>query len=168
LKKLIAIWGTLGVVALCTQAVIKLTPIAVDTINSGQMNTFHWVLMVVWVVVNTYAEGYRGFHLRFSPRTVARAFYLAEHPTPVRVALAPLFCMGLFAATRKVLIISWTIFIMVILLVMLVKTLAEPWRGIVDAGVVTGLGAGVVSLLWIFVQSLSGRPPEFDPAVPED
>ena len=117
MRQLIAIWGILGVVALCGQALVKLTPIAIETINSGEMNTFHWVLMVVWAIFNTYAEGYRGFHLRFSPRTVSRAFYLADNPTPVRVILAPLFCMGLFAATRKVLIISWSIFIMVILLV---------------------------------------------------
>ena len=99
MRQLIAIWGILGVVALCGQALVGYAH-AIETINSGEMNTFHWVLMVVWAIFNTYAEGYRGPTYLF-PRTVSRAFYLADNPTPVRVIRAPLFCMGLFAATRE-------------------------------------------------------------------
>ena len=123
--------------------------------------------MIAWSLFNAYAEGYRGFHLRFSPRTVARAFYLVENPTPLRVILAPAFCMGLFGATRKVLITSWIVVIMVVLLVMLIRVLDQPWRGIIDAGVVVGLFGGLLSLLWIFLARLGGRPLDFDPAIPD-
>ena len=167
MRKLIAAWGVIGVILLVGRALLRLAPIAIDTIETFPMNTFHWCLMIGWVLFNAYAEGYRGFHLRFSPRTVARAFYLAENPTPIRVILAPLFCMGLFGATRKVLIISWSIVFMVIGLVILVRSLSEPWRGIVDAGVVVGLGLGLLSIAVFFVRGLAGQKIDHDPCIPE-
>jgi hypothetical protein len=75
--------------------------------------------------------------------------------------------MGLFGATRKVLIISWSIIFMVIGLVILVRSLPEPWRGIVDAGVVIGLGLGLLSIAIFFVQGLAGKKIEHDPCIPE-
>ncbi len=163
--KLIATWGIFGITFLIGRALWTLTPIAVDTVQNYDLLWWHWVLMVSWVLFNAYAEGYRGFHLRFSPRTVARAFYLADHPTPLRVVLAPLFCMGLFGATKKVLIISWGILVAVVLLVIWVRSMADPWRGIVDAGVVVGLGLGLLSIQGYFVQGLFGRKVDHDPCV---
>ena len=72
----------------------RLTPIAIEPIQANQLGTFHWFVMIAWILINAYAEGYRGFHKRYSPRTVARAFYLVDNPTPLRVIFAPLFCMG--------------------------------------------------------------------------
>jgi hypothetical protein len=44
----------------------------------------------------------------------------------------------------------------------------QPWRGIVDAGVVLGLMVGLSSLLWIFITRLfGGRVVDFDPGIPE-
>ena len=70
-------------------------------------------------------------------------------------------------ATRKVLMTSWIVVIMVVLLVMLIRVLDQPWRGIIDAGVVVGLFGGLLSLLWIFLARLGGRPLDFDPAIPD-
>jgi len=33
----------------------------------------------------------------------------------------------------------------------------QPWRGIVDAGVVLGLSLGIVSVLYWFFKALTGR-----------
>lgn len=167
LHSLVAIWGIFGIVALVGQSLWKLTPIAVEPIADGMMTNFHWAMMIFWVVFNAYAEGYRGFHKRYSPRTVSRAFYLMNNPTPIRVLLAPVFCMGFFGATRKILITSWAILIMVVALVIGMKFLDQPWRGIIDAGVVVGLGWGLASILLIFAQCFrSGRMPT-DPCVPD-
>ena len=166
MRKLVGIWGLLGVIALVSQALWRLTPIAIETIENYPLTTWHWVLMVVWVLFNAYAEGYRGFHRRFSPRTVSRAFYLIDHPTPLRVLLAPLFCMGLFDATRKVLIAAWSVLILVIGLIIWVRSLSEPWRGIVDAGVVVGLSLGLLSILYFTVRRFAGQPTGHDPCVP--
>ncbi|QBG49265.1 hypothetical protein EGM51_07160 [Verrucomicrobia bacterium S94] len=96
-----------------------------------------------------YAEGYKGFHLKFSPRVAARALYLKNNPTPIRILFAPLFCMGFFYATKKRKIVAYSVTTMVIVLILSVRFLPQPWRGIVDAGVLFGLGWGLLSV-WIF------------------
>jgi hypothetical protein len=157
---IIATWGIVGVVALLARALLALTPLALEPILSGSLGKWHWALLLVWVVTNAYAEGLVGFHQKFSPRTVDRALYLGKNPTFGRVLLGPAFCMGLFHATRRTKIVSWTLLVVVVSLVALMRRLAQPWRGIIDAGVVVGLAIGVVSLCWLFVQAvLTGRDP---------
>lgn len=167
LSRLIALWGMGGVVFIIGSAVWRLTPLAIEPMVDGSMTVWHWALMLVWVAFNAYAEGYRGFQKRFSPRTAARALYLGDHPTPLRVALAPLFCMGFFGATRRVLIAAWVVLIMVVGLVTIVRALDQPWRGIVDAGVVVGLGWGLVTLIGFFITGMTGGILPTDPEVPE-
>src|SRR5690606_962340 len=82
--RLIAFWGVAGVLALLAQALVRLTPLALDAIEAG-LSPVQWAVMGLWIVLNAHAEGYRGFHRRFSPRVVARARHLAAHPEPLRV-----------------------------------------------------------------------------------
>jgi len=162
---LLSLWGIGGVAALLGSAVWRLTPIAVEPIAGGELDPTLWLLLAAWVAFMAYSEGYRGFHTRFSPRTAARALWLGRNPKPVRAILAPLFCMGFFGATRRVMITAWSITTMVVCLVLLVHRLDQPWRGIVDAGVVVGLAWGLLSLLWFFARgAITGVLPT-DPAV---
>lgn len=160
------VWGVVGVLALLGSAVYRLTPYAVEAVTSP-LTPVQWGVLVVYVAFMAHAEGYKGFQRQFSPRVVARARWLRDHPTPLRVALAPAFCMGLFHATRKRLIVSWVISLMVVGLVILVKLLDQPWRGIVDAGVVVGLTWGIVALLAWLVAGARGRALPVPPDVPE-
>lgn len=160
------VWGLLGVIVLVAQPLARLTPMAVDAIRGG-LTTLQWVLLVGWVVLNAHAEGYRGFHRRFSPRVVARAQYLSRNPRPVRVLLAPLFCMSLFHASRRGLIVARILVVAIVLLVLMVRQLPQPWRGIVDAGVVVGLGLGLLSILYYVGRMLAGREPAVPPDLPE-
>lgn len=164
---LISLWGIGGVFLLIGSALWRLTPLAIEPIADGSLSAGQWALMIGWSAFNAYAEGYRGFQLRFSPRTAARALYLGHNPTPLRVALAPLFCMGFFGATRRVLIAAWAVLLMVAGLVALVRALDQPWRGIVDAGVVVGLGWGLASLLAFYVAGLTSNSLPADPQVPD-
>ncbi len=164
-RKLLLIWGITGVLVMLVGALYRLSPIAWVPISDGSLTTFHWVVIVLWSMFNAHAEGYKGFQQRFSPRTVARAVYLGEHPTPLRVILAPLFCMGFFDATKRVLIAAWGVLFAVLVLVAIIRSLDQPWRGIIDVGVVIGLGWGTVSLFIFFIGALFGRPPNFDPGV---
>jgi hypothetical protein len=66
----------------------------------------------------------------------------------VLIVLAPLFCMGFFHATRQRMLTSWLVTSAIVALVIVVSHAPQPWRGIVDTGVVTGLGLGLASLLW--------------------
>lgn len=143
-----------------TRALVSLTPIALEPICTGQLEAWHWAVLVGWVVTNAYAEGLVGFHRKFSPRTVDRALYLGRNPSLGRVVLAPLFCMGLFHASRKTMIVSWTLLLGIVALVIFMRQLEQPWRGIIDAGVVVGLALGLVSLCGLFLRAvLTKREP---------
>jgi hypothetical protein len=160
--RLTAVWGVLGVVGLLSQALLRLTPLAIDALRGG-LTPVQWVVLIVWVLLNAHAEGYRGFHRRFSPRVIARAQHLAEHHTPLRVVFAPLFCMSLFGASRRGKIVARSVTSGIIVLVLIVRALDQPWRGIIDAGVVVGLGLGMLSLLYFAVRAVLGHPPAIDP-----
>lgn len=72
-------------------------------------------------------------------------------------------------ATKKRLIVSWSLTVGLSLLVGLVKRLPYPWRNIVDAGVVVGLTWGSLAILWNYLSSLiTGQVPStVDAALPE-
>jgi hypothetical protein len=113
-----------------------------------------------------YAEGYKGFQKAFSPRTAARARYLRLNPRVVPVILAPFFCMGYFHATKRRKITSISLTLGIIVLIVLVSFVTQPWRGIIDAGVVVGLAWGVVSLLIFSFQALGQEHYRYSPEVP--
>ena len=163
----VATWGVLATTALLISAIARLTPMALEPLYSHEMSGLQWALYVSWGLFNGYVEGYRGFQKGYVPRVVARAFWLGEHPRPLFVLLAPFFCSGLFHATRKRLIISWCLLVGIIGIVQLVRLLDQPWRGIVDVGVVVGLAYGTVALVVHFAGVLLGRPVTVTPQVPE-
>jgi hypothetical protein len=164
----IAVWGVLGFGVILFRAIWSLTPMALAPIRAGSMTALHWALYLGWLLFMVYSEGYKGFQRKLAPRLVARAMYAATHPRPVLVVLAPLFCMGLFHATRRRLISSWCVLIGITVLVVLVRQLDQPWRGIVDGGVVAGLLWGLTAILWFLVRALQGHPMPVPSEVPGD
>jgi len=157
---LAAAWGILGVAALLSNALERLAPMAGEALSGGQFGAAHWVALAACVGFMGFFEGYRAFQRGFCPRVVSRALHLAAHPRPLHVLLAPLYCMGLVHASRRRLTVSWSLTLGIVCLVVAVRMLAQPWRGIVDAGVVVGLGWGLVSLLALALRAAAGRPPE--------
>ena len=144
---IVAVWGVLGFALLLTRAVWSLTPLALEPIRAGSLHASHIVLYVLWVAFMAYSEGYKGFQKKVAPRVAARSLYAARNPRLLLVILAPIFCMGLFHATRRRLITSWTILCGIIALVIGVRQLDQPWRGIIDGGVVVGLAWGLIAVL---------------------
>ncbi|MCG8420298.1 MAG: hypothetical protein MJE77_20390 [Proteobacteria bacterium] len=164
----IALWGVFGFSFILVRAVWGLFPLAVEPIQTGSLSGLHIAAYVLWVAFMAYSEGYRGFQKHMSPRVAARAMYAARNPRPLLVILAPLFCMGLFHATRRRLAISWIILIGVIILIIAVRELTQPWRGIVDGGVVIGLGWGLLATLYYSALALTGRLSDVAAEVPEE
>lgn len=154
---IVVAWGIGGVLALLANAMVRLTPMAVDAL-AMELSVLHWVALGVWVGFMLYTEGWRGFHRRFSPRVVARAFHLGGEPRLWPALLAPLYCMSLFASTRRGKIVAWGLVLGITLLVILLRVTPQPWRGIIDAGVVLGLGAGSLSIAWHTLRSLRWGP----------
>jgi hypothetical protein len=143
-----AAWGVGGVSCLLGFAIVRLVPVAWAAIASG-LSVVQWSVLALVVPAMTLFEGYRGFQRGFSPRVAARARHLAARPTPVRALLAPLFCMGYFGAPRRRRATSIALTAGIVTIVTAARQLEQPWRGIVDAGVVVGLTWGLVSL-WAF------------------
>ncbi|MEW6446184.1 MAG: hypothetical protein ACOZAQ_07920 [Pseudomonadota bacterium] len=149
LGRIAAFWGLVGVSLLIGWAVVRLTPVAMDAWNMP-WGLAEWLLAVPWLVFMLVGEGYRGFQKGFAPRVAARARYLREqeHPRPLHVLLAPLFCMGFIHATRKRRMVSFAVTSGIVVLILLVRMLPQPWRGIVDLGVVAGLAWGLLAIAW--------------------
>ena len=160
------IWGIAGVVAFLATAVVRLIPIALEALRM-ELALIEWLALAGSVASLGYYEGYRAFQKGFSPRTVARGFSIAANPRPLHVLLAPLHCMQLFHATRKRVIVSWAVLLGVTGLVVVVRMLDQPWRGIVDAGVVVGLSWGTISMLVYWARALAGKPMPVPPDLPE-
>ena len=99
-RRLVEAWGVAGVFCMLASGVVRLVPPAAESLG-GAMGPLEWAGAVLIVVFMAYAEGWRGFHQRFSPRVVARARWIAQDPRPLRVIFAPVLCMGLVVATRR-------------------------------------------------------------------
>ena len=148
-------------------AVYRLSHLAIDAF-SFEFSWYHWLSLALIAVFMGYAEGYRGFQQRFSPRVAARAKYLKEHPRRLHIILGPFFCIGYFHATRRRKITSISLTLGIIFLVALVRLLPQPWRGIIDAGVLLGLMWGIVSLLIFSLQAFTSKGFKYSPEAPTD
>ncbi|MEO1270164.1 MAG: hypothetical protein AAFX99_18920 [Myxococcota bacterium] len=163
-----ALWGITGVLLLLINAVVRLTPLALQPLFEGHLAAWQWLLYALTIIVMAYSEGYRGFQLAFAPRVVARAIALRNHQTWSLTLFAPLYCMGLVYATRRRMIVSWSILTAVVLLVVLVRLLPYPYRSIVDAGVVVGLSWGIIAILGYTIRAALGTPPDISADLPTD
>ena len=160
-----AVWGVAGVALLLGSAVYRMTPLALAAF-AVPFRWHHWLALTACILFMAYAEGVRGFQQRFSPRVAARARYLREHPRVLHAMFAPLFCMGFIHATRRRQIVSLAVTAGIVVLVLAVHRVPQPWRGIIDAGVVAGLAWGLVSLLWYAVAGLTRKDFPYSPEVP--
>ena len=160
-----ALWGLLGISLLLGSAIYRLGLMAFELIGQS-LSVVQWLALLACLGFMGFAEGYRGFQKAFSPRVAARIRYLADNPTPLRLALAPLFCMGFFHIQRRRQIVTICLTLGIIVLVQLVGMLVQPWRGIVDAGVVLGLAWGLISLWCFTVQAFVSKGFDHSPELP--
>jgi len=156
---LAGVWGVAGMALVLVDAATRLSNYMFEAFTY-EWTVLHWALFIVNIGFMAYAEGYRGFQNSFVPRTVARAFYLAANPTWVNGLLAPLYCVGYFGAGKRTAKVMWIGTLLIVLAVVLIRQVPQPWRGIMDAGVVVGLSWGFAATCIISLQALfSGRVP---------
>lgn len=170
-SKLVQAWGAFGVCGYLGYGVVKVVPIVLEGIGSIEA-PWQWALLAFTLLFFAYVEGYRGFQKGFSPRVVSRAWVVSEESPNApfwHKILAPAFCIGYFHGTLKRVLTSWGVTSVIFAVVVGVKQLGNPYRAIIDAGVIVGLVWGIVSIIALFVLSLKdNKPPEFDPSLPED
>lgn len=144
---LVAIWALAVVLATFVEAIHRLGARAIATIAAG-LSPVEWVVLVVVVAVFVWGEGHRALQRRFAPRVVARAYEAGEKARgPLAVLVAPLSCLSLVGADRRALARAWGGVALIVLAVLIVRAMPEPWRGIVDAGVSAALLWGAVALV---------------------
>lgn len=156
--RLAAAWAVAGVLALLGSAIARLTPLALEAL-AGPLRWQQWAFLLPWTVFMAWSEGYRGFQRGFSPRVVVRAAALLRNPRPLHVLLAPAIAMGWLHGTRRRLIVARSMTLGIAGLVVIVRALPQPWRGLVDGGVVLGLAWGAIAILVFAARALGGRPP---------
>jgi hypothetical protein len=156
---LVFTWGVAGVLLLFGRALWRLTPMAWQPIADGSLSAMQIGLYAAWVAFNAYSEGYRAFQKAFCPRVVARAYHLAQNPTLLSAVLAPAYCLSLFRANRRGLTVAWVMLGVIALLVALLRITPQPWRGIIDGGVVIALAWGSVVMLIMAFKALVSGPP---------
>lgn len=149
---LASFWGFTGFIAILVIALIKLTAIAIDSFNYS-FSALHWLALIVNSVFMAYSEGYKGFQKGYSPRLAARLNYLHHHANLLTTLLAPLFCMGFFAAPNKRIITSVLLTVMIVLFILFFQLIPQPWRGILDIGVVIGLSWGLIATVFFCYQA---------------
>ena len=147
MKKLAALWGIGGFVAILVIALYRLIPVTLAAFE-WDFAWWHWVLLIVNTLAMAYYEGFKGFQRGYSPRVAARAHYLQLQGKPLDCLLAPLFCMSFYAAPRRRRIATWILTIFITIMIVLFQYLPQPTRGILDAGVVVGLSWGLIATLY--------------------
>lgn len=153
-------WGLSGVFFLLGGAITRLSPLVVDAFADHSLSWYHWAFLLPWLGFMGYSEGYRGFQLGYSPRVVARALALRDTRHPGLVVAAPIVVLGYVYGTRKRVIVAWSVTLAVVGLVLIVRQLAQPWRGLVDLGVILGLAWGLLCVVWNILRVLRGEPLE--------
>jgi hypothetical protein len=158
-------WGVAGVLLLLASTIYRISPLTWAAFTVP-FRWYHWLALTISVVFMAYAEGVRGFQQHFSPRVAARARHLRGHPQVLHVIFAPFFCMGYFHATRRRKLVSLFLTISIVVLVLVVHRFPQPWRGIIDAGVVTGLTWGLLTLIFYAVTGLTRKDFPYSPELP--
>lgn len=160
------LWGVAGAITLLSFALTRMTAHTAEAFRH-ELGIWHYVVMVLWTGFMAYSEGYKGFQKGYSPRVAARALYLRDKCTWLRLVLAPLFCMGFFHATRKRKITVVVLLGVITAIVILFRYIPQPWRGVLDLGVVVGLSWGIIATLVYLIKFWSASEIDFDPEVVE-
>lgn len=149
-----ACWATLGICGLLLFAIVRLSMVVMDGAASS-WDWRHWAVAAANAAFMAWSEGYRGFQLRFSPRSAARVKWLLHHASGLSTVLAPVFAMGYFNATPRRMAGVYGLTVFVVGAIVVVHALPQPWRAALDIGVVIGLAWGAVSFLWSLKRTLA-------------
>ena len=161
-----AAWGLVGIFLLLGSAVYRLTPVAMEAFDF-HWEVWHWVVFLGNLIFMGVSEGYYGFHKKFAPRVAARARFLKAQGSIRLTVLAPFFCMGYFHAVGRVKLVAYLLTIGIVVLIVLVHRTHQPWRGIIDFGVVAGLALGTLSLAYFSLLAMGSDDFPFSPEVPD-
>jgi hypothetical protein len=155
---LTSVWGIAGIAVLLGNTILRLTGIVGEGLSNYPIAPWQWGVLLGWVAFMGWTEGYQGFQRGYSRRVVIRSLQLSQETAILPRVLAPLVCMGLMYAPRARMIFSWILVLGIAALVASMRMVPQPWRAIIDAGVVVGLSWGLIAMLVYFAQAVRGLP----------
>ncbi len=150
------LWGAIGSIGLLVYSTLRLSLVAQEFFDFPA-TLMHWIILIVWLGLMAYMEGYKGFQRAFSPRVAARLIWLKHNPCLWLVILAPIYAIGLVYSSRRRFLTTLALLVMVIGFVTIAVNLPQPWRPIIDAGVVVGLSWGIVATLDQLASDLNNK-----------
>ena len=150
------VWGIGGLMLLLGFAIYRLTPYAIEALQMP-LNWKHWLLLIANVLFMAYTEGYKGFQKSFSPRFAARAKFLLRETTPIRTLLSPFFCMSYFGAPKRRMFTTSVLTVAIILFILSFRLIPQPWKGMLDAGVVIGLIWGIIATAYYCMKAFTNK-----------
>ena len=137
-------WALLGVAGLFTSAVMRLGSRGLATVRAG-LSPGQWILLVSFTFVMVYGEGVLALQRKWVPRLLRRARALRHEPLGLQL-LGPLYGLSLVGGTRKELLRGWLGTLAIVTAIVIVRSMPEPWRGIVDVSVASALAWGLLSI----------------------
>ena len=104
-------------------------------------------------------EGIDAFGKKLSPMIIGRSYTLSTSSPLHHIVFAPFYSAGYFHSSTKRKLTIWIVTMAIAGMVALTKKLSPLNRGIVDAGVVAGLGVGALCVMigWIRITMRGGR-----------
>jgi len=159
------VWGLAGLLGLLAYAVMRLTQVVLVGLEDA-WGWHHVAVAAGNALFMAWSEGIRGFQQGFSPRVAARLRWLLDNPAPRRVVLAPMFAMGYFDAPRRRMLGVYGLTAGIAVLIVVVHMLPQPWRAVLDIGVVIGLCWGIVTVVAFSWRAFSDDSFAVAPEVP--
>ena len=163
---LAVIWAIAGLLVLLGFACWRLSAYTIESL-SMPLNWMHWLVFIGFALFMAHGEGYKGFQKKFSPRFAARCKYLLHNTTVLQLVLAPLFCMAYFHAPKKRVIATFALTAMIIVFIFSFRLIPQPWKGLLDFGVVLGLFWGMLSTLFFCFKAFTDETFSWDAEVLE-
>ena len=139
-------WAVSGVAGLFAWAVYRLGARGLETLRSG-LGVFEWTAAVVLTAAFVYGEGLVALDRRWVPRLFERARRLRGERRLLPRVLAPLYGLALLGSDRAEVARGWAGTLAIVVAVLVVRALPEPWRGIVDFSVAAALAWGLSAIV---------------------
>jgi hypothetical protein len=145
-KGLVWWWAVVGVVLIFSRSVLVLGTRGIMTMRAG-LTAAEWLALAVLTAVFVYTEGVRALQRKYVPHVLRRVDQVRSERRLVYRVLAPLYSLSLIGGTRRTLVRAWLGLAAIVAAVLIVRSFAEPWRGIVDFAVAAALAWGTISIV---------------------
>lgn len=146
LGNIAVLWALAGVAGLFASAVVRLGGRGIETIVDG-LAPVQWAALALLTLIMVYGEGVVALQRRWVPRLIERARALRDERFGLQL-LAPLYGLSLVGAPVPRLIRAWLGTAAIVTAILVVRSLPDPWRGIVDFAVAAALCWGLVSIAY--------------------